>query len=129
MSSSSTSAEPLEQAAAPQTTPQQAEKIYQEVLSRRTASPSLQAASSLFLAATPPNITPEAHAQILREQETALLKLGTLYRDQQCATIHSPFVCLVSDVGPEMPKALPKSLRFRVHSSCPVPPKIGRAHV
>ncbi|KAJ7074469.1 proteasome regulatory particle subunit [Mycena amicta] len=72
MASASTStADLLEQAAAPQTSPQKAEQIYQEVLSRRLS--------------TPPNITPEAHAQILREQETALLKLGTLYRDQQNA--------------------------------------------
>jgi hypothetical protein len=37
-------------------------------------------------AATPPNITPEAHAQVLREQEAALLQLGGLYRDQQCVS-------------------------------------------
>ncbi|KAF7293159.1 Proteasome regulatory particle subunit [Mycena chlorophos] len=65
----SSNADLLEQAASPQTSPQHSENIYQEVLSRPT----------------PPNITPEAHAQILREQETALLKLGTLYRDQQNA--------------------------------------------
>ncbi|KAF7326406.1 PCI-domain-containing protein [Mycena venus] len=37
------------------------------------------------IAATPPNLTPEAHAQVLREQEAALLQLGSLYRDQQNA--------------------------------------------
>ncbi|KAF7290527.1 PCI-domain-containing protein [Mycena indigotica] len=68
-SASTSSADLLEQAASLQSSPQQAEKIYQEVLSRPT----------------PPNVTPETHAQILREQETALLTLGTLYRDQQNA--------------------------------------------
>ncbi|KAJ7623346.1 PCI-domain-containing protein [Roridomyces roridus] len=56
-------------ASAPDTTPQKAEQIYHEILSRPT----------------PPNLTPEAHAQVLRDQEAALLRLGTLYRDQQNA--------------------------------------------
>ncbi|KAJ7186708.1 hypothetical protein C8R46DRAFT_1171890 [Mycena filopes] len=66
---SQTPADLLALASAPETTPQKAEQIYRDVLSR----------------STPPNITPEAHAQILREQETALLRLGSLYRDQQNA--------------------------------------------
>ncbi|KAF7313229.1 putative 26S proteasome non-atpase regulatory subunit Rpn6 [Mycena kentingensis (nom. inval.)] len=63
---------------------QNAEKAYQDVLSRgktRNLAPTL----SLQPLATPPNLTPEAHAQLLREQETALLKLGILYRDSQNA--------------------------------------------
>ncbi|KAJ7471752.1 PCI domain-containing protein [Mycena latifolia] len=68
-SASQTPADLLALAADPQTTPQKAEQIYHDILGR----------------ATPPNITPEAHAQILREQEAALLRLGSLYRDQQNA--------------------------------------------
>ncbi|KAJ7076032.1 PCI domain-containing protein [Mycena belliarum] len=68
-SASQTPADLLSLAADPQTTPQKAEQIYHDILGR----------------ATPPNITPEAHAQILREQEAALLRLGSLYRDQQNA--------------------------------------------
>ncbi|KAJ7119417.1 hypothetical protein C8R44DRAFT_672175 [Mycena epipterygia] len=66
---SQTPADLLALASAPQTTPQKAEQIYHDILAR----------------ATPPNLTPEAHAQILREQEAALLRLGSLYRDQQNA--------------------------------------------
>ncbi|KAJ7916499.1 hypothetical protein B0H13DRAFT_1997476 [Mycena leptocephala] len=65
-SASQTPADLLALAAAPGTTPQKAEQIYHDILSRPT----------------PPNLTPEAHAQVLREQEAALLKLGGLYRDQ-----------------------------------------------
>ncbi|KAJ7334664.1 hypothetical protein DFH08DRAFT_784698 [Mycena albidolilacea] len=68
-SASQTPADLLALASAPGTTPQKAEQIYQDILSRPT----------------PPNITPEAHAQVLREQEAALLQLGGLYRDQQNA--------------------------------------------
>ncbi|KAF7361219.1 Proteasome regulatory particle subunit [Mycena sanguinolenta] len=68
-SASQTPAELLALAAAPGTTQKKAEQIYQDILSRPT----------------PPNLTPEAHAQVLREQEAALLHLGSLYRDQQNA--------------------------------------------
>ncbi|KAK7018559.1 PCI-domain-containing protein [Favolaschia claudopus] len=68
-SASQSPADLLALAAASGTTPQKAEQIYQEILSRPT----------------PPNLTPEAHAQVLREQEAALLQLGNLYRDQQNA--------------------------------------------
>ncbi|KAJ7287638.1 proteasome regulatory particle subunit [Mycena rebaudengoi] len=63
------SAELLSQAAVPGTSPQKAQRLYELVLERPI----------------PPNITPEEHAQTLREQETALLRLGSLFRDQQNA--------------------------------------------
>ncbi|KAJ7233514.1 hypothetical protein B0H12DRAFT_1143922 [Mycena haematopus] len=68
-SASQTPAELLALAVAPGTTQQKAEQIYRDILSRPT----------------PPNLTPEAHAQVLREQEAALSQLGSLYRDQQNA--------------------------------------------
>ncbi|CAK5262187.1 unnamed protein product [Mycena citricolor] len=64
-----TTAELLALASTPSTTSQKAEQIYRDVLSRRAT----------------PNLSPEAQAQVLREQEAALLRLGTLYRDQQNA--------------------------------------------
>ncbi|KAJ7603955.1 hypothetical protein DFH06DRAFT_1114118 [Mycena polygramma] len=68
-SASQTPADLLALATAPGTTQQKAEQIYHDILSRPI----------------PPNLTPEAHAQVLREQESALLHLGSLYRDQQNA--------------------------------------------
>ncbi|KAJ6629936.1 hypothetical protein B0H10DRAFT_2208504 [Mycena sp. CBHHK59/15] len=68
-STSTPAAELLVLAVAPGTTPQKAEQIYKEILARPI----------------PPNITPEEHAQALREQEASLLRLGGLYRDQQNA--------------------------------------------
>ncbi|KAJ7743942.1 hypothetical protein DFH07DRAFT_835260 [Mycena maculata] len=66
---SQTPADLLALASAPETTPQKVEQIYHDILARPT----------------PPNLTPEAHAQMLREQEAALSRLGALYRDQQNA--------------------------------------------
>ncbi|KAG2012321.1 proteasome regulatory particle subunit [Coprinopsis cinerea AmutBmut pab1-1] len=60
------------------TNPAQAEALYQQVLAASSASSS--------------NTDPTVQAQILRDQETALVKLGELYRDQKNAAALSKVI-------------------------------------
>ena len=70
------------------TNPQEAESVYKQILSTTTCpSPSLPFFFSRDkherLAIS--NDDPEDQSRHLRDQETALVKLGELYRDQKCA--------------------------------------------